>query len=106
MNRPTRSYAASRTQSGFDEVHPHVRSAHFPTDQTPTGSVVALRSIMRGLQTWDFAPRRIAVVALDSGSWCFAWITGGHSTVGARVRYLSRLAGESYPTFVLADGSN
>ncbi|QCQ93261.1 hypothetical protein [Rhodococcus sp. SGAir0479] len=76
-----------------------------PSDvASATGSVIALRSITRGLLTWDFAPRRIAVIALDSGAWCFAWVTGGHSRVGARVRYVSRIAGETYPTFALADG--
>ncbi|WP_207390452.1 hypothetical protein [Rhodococcus sp. ABRD24] len=58
------------------------------------------RPILRGLQIWDYAPRRIAVIALDSGTWCFAWIVGGPTESGARVRLLGRAAGDKYPTCV------
>ncbi|QKT14142.1 MULTISPECIES: enoyl-CoA hydratase [unclassified Rhodococcus] len=44
----------------------------------------------------------MAIVALDSGAWCFGWIIGGLSSKGARVRSLARMPGEKYPTFTLA----
>ncbi len=65
------------------------------------GSVVALRPVLRGLRTWELDPRRMAIIALDSGKWCFAWIAGEQGSCGARVRFLARAAGEKYPTFTL-----
>lgn len=62
------------------------------------GSVVAVRPVLRGLQDWDHAPRRMAVIALDVGKWCFAWIAEGYPRVGARVQFIQSKAGESYPT--------
>ena len=63
------------------------------------GSVVAVRPIWRGLQVWEHLPRQMAVVALDNGQWCFAWIVDGLARLDARVRYMSRAAGEKYPEF-------
>ncbi|PTR32067.1 hypothetical protein C8K36_1011115 [Rhodococcus sp. OK519] len=75
-----------------------VRSARSLADPALAGSLVAVRSVIRGLQTWDYAPRTIAIIALDSGAWCYAWIVGGGAR-GARARLLGHKPGEKYPTF-------
>ncbi len=67
------------------------------------GSIVALRPVPHGLQAWSQAARRMAIVALDSGPWCYAWIIGHSSDSGARVRFVRRDAGETYPTFTTTE---
>ncbi|RDI17985.1 hypothetical protein DEU38_12121 [Rhodococcus sp. AG1013] len=79
-----------------------VRSAIEIARPALAGSIIALRPVLRGLQAGDDRPRRMAIVALDSGAWCFGWIIGGLSSKGARVRSLARMPGEKYPTFTLA----
>lgn len=69
------------------------------TNPVPTGSVVTARPVIRGLRTWDHAPRTIAIIALDSGVWCYAWLLGGNGARGARARLLGRAPGDKYPTF-------
>ncbi len=77
------------------------RSAQ-PTRFPSTGSVVALRRVLADLQAWHYAPRVIAIIALDSGALCFGWIAGGRSQLGRRVHLVGREIGEKYPTFALS----
>lgn len=74
------------------------------TGPVPVGSVIAVRPVIRGLQPWDHAHRTIAIIALDSGAWCFAWIVGGNGVRGARARLLGHAPGEKYPTFATHPG--
>lgn len=69
------------------------------THPAQAGSVISIRRVIRGPQSWDHLPRTIAIVALDSGAWCFAWIVGGNSVTGARARLLGHVPGATYPTF-------
>lgn len=67
------------------------------------GSIVAFRPIPQGMHPPNTVARRMAIVALDSGPWCFAWIDGrGRPRPGVRVQFARRDAGETYPTFVIA----
>lgn len=36
-----------------------------------SGFIVSVRPMPKGLQTWEFPLRGIAVIALDGGPWCF-----------------------------------
>lgn len=71
-----------------------------PVNRSQAGAVVATRPV-RGLQPWEYAPRRIAVIALDGAQWCFAWLVGGPARIGVRVRFLEYGNGDRYPTFVI-----
>nr|WP_139810824.1 enoyl-CoA hydratase [Prescottella equi] len=49
----------------------------------------------------------MAIIALDNGPWCFAWLVGrGRPASGVRAQFLRREAGETYPTFTLATGAS
>lgn len=73
--------------------------------RSTVGSIVDVRPIPQGIETSNPVPRRMAIIALDNGPWCFAWIVGrGRLMSGVRARFLSRDAGETYPTFTIAAG--
>lgn len=77
------------------------RQPSMNNERSRVGFVVAVRTVPRGLQLWDYLPRRIAVIALDDGQWCFAWIVGGHFRRGARVHFIDFHVDDKYPTFSL-----
>lgn len=69
-------------------------------DPSRTGTVVALRPIRDMPRSWEPAPRRMAILALDSGQWTFAWIQGRRDIApGLRVQFREHPEGARFPAF-------
>lgn len=69
-------------------------------DPSRTGTVVALRPIRDVPHSWEPAPRRMAILALDSGQWAFAWVHGCRDIVpGLRVQFREHPEGTRFATF-------
>ena len=69
-------------------------------DPSKTGTVVALRPIPDVPRAWEPTPQRMAILALDSGQWSFAWIRGtGHVVPGLRVEFREHPSDANFPTF-------
>lgn len=70
--------------------------------RTITGTVVSIRSLARGLTTWDLYPRIISIVRLESGTLAAAWIAlDGRRMIrpGTKVELQSFDPGDRYPVF-------
>lgn len=65
-----------------------------------TGTVVALRPIQQTPRGWEPTPQRMALLALDSGQWAFAWVRGAqHLVPGLRVEFREHSSDTKFPTF-------
>ena len=82
-----------------ESVRPLI-DTHTTRDPSKTGTVVALRPTQDTPHTWEPAPQRMAILALDSGQWAYAWIRGTHRVVpGLRVEFREHSADARFPMF-------
>lgn len=73
---------------------------HAASNPSRIGTVVALRPIPDIHHTWEPAPQRMAILALDSGQWAYAWIRAAHPiTPGLRVEFREHASDARFPTF-------